>query len=260
MGLDIYLNKYTSFTQRVAAESDNEAAHEKIWEKNSKSYDNMTDAEKDNARAECDEYDRNNPLPGTKETIELPSEKYPEHMFKIGYLRSSYNDGGINRVLREMLGVDLASIFATDGNTYKFTPDWSESAARARAMLVEFDKTIAINGFHRVMTHSHNPFISTHALPKDEAAALKIFNEVNTKSKGSFGCKDGEFFLTDQLKVKALIPGTTDRVGTGQCAYVVYEADHTWYRQAIEIIIEMCEWVLSQPADPAVEWVLHWSG
>jgi len=261
MGLDIYLNRYTMFSERCDAETERESAHEKIWDStHKKKSETMTEQERDTASKACEAYDATNPLPGSAETIEIASAKYPEHLFKIGYLRSSYNDGGINRILRVMLGKDLASIFAVDGETYKVKPDWSASLERARALLDEFNAHVETHGFYRVMTSRHNPYITSASLPTDEAAALKIFEGVNKTQKGSFGSRDGDFFLTEELRVKAIIPGTTNLMGSAQCLYVVYEGDHQWYRQALEIIVEMCEWVLAQPVDPAVEWVLHWSG
>ncbi len=42
------------------------------------------------------------------------------------------------------------------------------------------------------------------------------------------------------------------------CTYLVYEAgDMDWYKQALEIVVEMIEWVLGQP-DPS-KFYLHWS-
>jgi hypothetical protein len=32
----------------------------------------------------------------------------------------------------------------------------------------------------------------------------------------------------------------------------------SWYQQALEVVVETCEWVLGQP-DPS-KYLLHWSG
>ena len=42
---------------------------------------------------------------------DVPSERYPNHLFNRRYLRSSYNDGGFNRAVPEILGDESAGIY-----------------------------------------------------------------------------------------------------------------------------------------------------
>jgi len=71
-----------------------------------------------------------------EEKIEIDSEKYPEHMFKIGYMRSSYNSGGFNSVVREIVGHDLYWLFAVkDVNEYIVRPDWKVAATRCQMLI-----------------------------------------------------------------------------------------------------------------------------
>lgn len=262
MGLDVCLYRYTKHDERVTAEREREERSEALWAATGKKYGDLTEAEKDAVRAQVKADEEAKPLPGSAEKIEADSDKYPEHYYKVGYLRSSYNDGGINRILRNMLGKgkDLGYIFAATGDEYYVKPDWAASLERARALLAEFNQHIEKHGFFRVKTQQHNSFIDPGTLPQTEADALKVFAAVKANSKGSFGSRDGDFFLDEPFQVRALIPGVTTILGKALCTYVIYEGQHEWYRQALEITVEMCEWVLAQPADPAVEYVLHWSG
>lgn len=70
--------------------------------------------------------------------IRIPSGKYPDHMFKIGYLRSSYNASGINGVLRVMGIPDLYYIFrdGMDDEEYVFQPTWEACLDRAKEVLL----------------------------------------------------------------------------------------------------------------------------
>jgi hypothetical protein len=56
--------------------------------------------------------------------IKFPSQRYPEHFFKVGHFYSSNNDSGINRVLSDSIGLDLHSIFNPLDEDY-FQPDWN---------------------------------------------------------------------------------------------------------------------------------------
>jgi len=273
MGLDVYLYKYTQFAERIAAEQAREERHEANWQamQNGRKYEDLSESEKESVRAKNEAEDAANPLPGTTEKIEIPSAKHPEHYFKVGYLRSSYNDSGINNILRNLLGKDkdLHSIFDVTREDYHVRPDWQTAKDKALALLVEFNRHVEENGFMCVMDVTHNAFIDPRQTPGSEKEALDIFARLRREQMGrrdgeggNFSNRDGHFFFSgDGFKVRALLPGRYKSFAGEQLAtYVVYEGEADWYRQALEITIEMCDWVLSQPADPAVEYVLHWSG
>jgi len=80
-----------------------------------------------NTEWECDDY----------ETIEINSTLYPEHLFKIGYFRSSYNSGGINRVANRYSLLDLYDIF--DPHSYTFIPDWADAMKKCEAAIKQWD-------------------------------------------------------------------------------------------------------------------------
>ena len=119
--------------------------------------------------------------------VSIDSTRHPEHFFKIGYWRSSYNDGGINAVLRQYGLPDLYEMCGVDKNDDAPAMDWPRVLADATAAIMAFD------------------------------AAADL--------------------MEDRVWRKFLTPA--------------------WYRQALEIVKETAEWVLSQP-DPGA-FHTHWS-
>jgi hypothetical protein len=69
-------------------------------------------------------------------TINIDSTTQPDHLFKIGYFRSSYNNAGINAYVNRLLcKPGLYHIFP-EGNDDSgfFRPDWAGARARALEM------------------------------------------------------------------------------------------------------------------------------
>lgn len=97
MGLDIYLNS----RERQRQEDAYEAAYERYAEE----WGDKPDSPKKTAAREA--------LPQYTPSESVASTKYPDHLFNRRYLRSSYNDGGFNRAVPDMVGEnhDLYWIF-----------------------------------------------------------------------------------------------------------------------------------------------------
>ena len=214
MGLDVYLKKCKNREAARALELQYEAASEKIWEEagDGKQWEAMTDAEKVAARAACNALKAKlglNEWGGSHDviTIEQPSHKYPDHLFKIGYFRSSYNGDGFNSVLRNQLGKDLYWVFDRDGDEYEFQPNWKRVLGRAKELLAELRAHLESNGRFKVMSIHCGPFgMEAGRLdldpPKSDDEALKLFQGQHREAKP----KGGSFF-DPPLKVRALIPG-----------------------------------------------------
>jgi hypothetical protein len=146
MGLDVSLYRYRNLAKTLQLEKEYENRSALIWkEGDGRKYEDIPDAEKEANRAALkvvadelglDEY--GSAGDSMREAIELPSATYPDHLFKIGYLRSSYNDGGINRLLDIAVGRDLYWVFGREREgAYHFVPDWQ--AARERAATLRAD-------------------------------------------------------------------------------------------------------------------------
>lgn len=66
-------------------------------------------------------------------------------MFKIGYFRSSYNSGGINRVLANMGLPTLDEIMGANDN-YVFQPNWKKALENVESVIEQ----LKTNGAYRV--------------------------------------------------------------------------------------------------------------
>lgn len=280
MGLDIYLRKCPNLAVASAAEGRAEAASEKIWAEYGK-YESMSDSQKDEARKASDavrvsfgctgEFGRHHSI----EELDAVSSKIdPDHMFKIGYFRSSYNEGGIERVLRNRGLPTLHDIFGADDESGDFIPDWDE----ARAVVEQ-----SITGYEAHLASSIGPYDVSEVRPmwefgvEDQQSALSMFAEQLAKKRAgddSFGNnwsnRDGEFML-DGMKVCAIITRKFQRSKSGDrlgsilnqpSVFVVYEKPASdkpdWYLTALRIVRESIEYVLAQPDKQ--HYYLVWSG
>ena len=200
------------------------------------------------------------------ESIENDSAKHPEHMFKVGYFRSSYNGGGFNSVVGNLLGGSLYTIFPEcEENDYFVKPDW--------ALLQQLRETLERDGgMLSVFMVSKNLFQEgDEGLPHSQEEAMAAFKRVRDKydSKdpfNSFSCREGEFFLGDEgLHVTGLLPGVA--WGGQPCVYVVAKSsqegdgkspEDNWYFQALEVVLETIDFVLASGTPDL--FYFHWSG
>ena len=175
-------------------------------------------------------------------------------MCKIGYLRSSYNGSGFNSVIDTLLGKKGFYYIFEAGDDYEFQPDWEASRERAEQLLKEYDAAVEGDGLLRSFFVGPNMFEKPGDLKarcSSESDAVNIVKEVMESNKDrtpefrSFGNIKGEFFL-DGLTILATVPGMSTFKQQG--VYLVYrdEKSDDWYREAIQITIEMCDWVLAR--------------
>lgn len=264
MGLDIYLSYYKNYDQSKANEQAYEEIHDELWDQvkeqegdvvSQKTKDRISAIlEKEATKLGLDKYgsDITN-----CENIEVDSLNYPEHYFKIGYFRSSYNDQGINSILRNLGIEDLYDIFEHDDDNYEFCPNWNQALDVVQRSIKDLKKDKG----YRVEAVSANMF-APDDVADTPAQALEMFNnKLKEKRPGgynSFTNKEGHFYLDKAgLKVHALIPGKS-ALGM-PCTFAVYKMKdgNKYYIQALEIVKETIEYVLSQE-DPQ-SYYLHWS-
>jgi hypothetical protein len=285
MGLDVYLYEYENKKSHDAYEKKLKAAEEgfEIWA------DEISEEERKKRELLFSQWQTENPRPSDAGStkIEIDSKVLPEHMFKIGYLRSSYNDGGIERILRDRTGKDLNYIFL-DGKKlkdYVIKPNWKACLVRCRDARAAFDAYLTENGDYRVREISPNVFSGSELLRGINASrALEMFQkqrkEYAERKKarpddkwlsGSYSNQEGEYSLDQPMHVAGIIHGEATlsgflgKGGVIPATYVIYKyvdengkSDMDWYRDALAITNEMIEWVLGQP-DPQ-KFYLHWSG
>lgn len=270
MGLDVYLYRYDDFHKSQEKEKKYSDLSDELWNKTTDeygSYENIPDNIKETIREalnksleimELGEWGQDEKH---KEQIEVNSKLYPDHYFKIGYFRSSYNSGGINNILRNLGLPDLHEIFEVNGEDYYIQPNWKECLERTNKVMEDLKKS----GGYRIHKFSSNVFAGTAGLPRSEAEALSIFRSQIERDGGAsnynYSNKDGEFFMHEPLEIVAIIPGM-DKVFAREreCVYAITkpEDDNQWYYQALEIVKETIEYVLAQ--DKIEQYYLHWSG
>lgn len=262
MGLDVSLKYCTNFADAKARETLGSEREDALWE-GTGGYEKTTDAQRNEIRAKTkaiykelnlDEYGSSEDIT----SIEMDSTKHPEHMFKVGYLRSSYNSGGINSVLKRIDCNDLYDIFQP-GDEYSFTPDWAGAQARV-------DDAIAALAKHMTSEMSKYDVVTITDLMgtggvKDAGEALAVFKQqLETRAPNSFksyGCREGDFYL-DGLTVCGIIPNR----GFGGGVHLITrndseESNLKWYFEALEVTKEMIDYVLAQK-DPE-NYYLNWS-
>lgn len=250
MGLDIYL--YTAEQARRNAEY--EAASEAFYEPGpdgTSPRDRMSEDERKAwyAEHEYSRYDR------------VPSERYPDHLFKRRYLRSSYNGGGFNHAVPEMLASsdglypeDYGSLYwifepmerEWDGDEGALTADDIDKLRASKARALEVAEGLRKADRLRVMTIDHNPFggLST----RTDADALKSYRAEVAKGSGPFG--DGWYstdggnlnMFGDGLTVLAALPGRSSL--NTPAVHLIYRAGDEGfesYIQSAEIVAEFCD-------------------
>jgi hypothetical protein len=264
MGLDIYLSYYKNYHQSKATEQVYDEIAEQLWnEVKEQEGDDLSQKTKDRVWAILEKeaeklgLDKYGCDITNCEKVEMDSKKHPEHYFNIGYFRSSYNGSGINSILKGLGIPDLYDIFPHE-DEYEFCPDWTY----ALDVVQEAIKLLKKDKGYRVESVGANIF-APDDVAKNPAQALQIFNDkFSKKGNGafnSFTCKEGSFYLDNKgLQVHALIPGKN--MFDASCTFVVYKTKdgNKYYIQALEIVKETIEYVLSQKNPQA--YYLRWSG
>lgn len=213
MGLDIHLYRYDNFSDTREREEKCSKFSEKLWE-DAGEYDSLSEEQKEEIRKKEEEFaaslglDKWGSDHTAAEKIERDHPDYPDHYFKIGYFRSSYNESGIERILRNLGLPTLANIFSVSGEEYYVKPDWE----RAKQKTQEVIDLLKKEGGYRVHAVSQNMFSQPEV--KSEADALEVFKkqlqlDSERESKYNYSNRDGEFFFNEPLKVIAMIPGET---------------------------------------------------
>lgn len=263
MGLDVYLYKHDDYEKEKALNEKYAAESDVIWkELCGGSYNDMPEDSKEiysskskNLRLQLGLNEKYQ-IEGT-ECIEINSKLYPDHYFKIGYFRSSYNSGGINQVLGKLMDKDLYYIFNPPEEEYAFKPNWQNTLKICNYMIEELKALLQRLGKYKV-TFFYDEFWKTQV--DSERGALEIFlQEIQGKNKSDFNysCKSGEFFIASPMRVVAVIQGS--QIGNKKKgAYVIYEDEegYEWYLHALEIVKETIEYVLTQP--DIDKYYLHW--
>ena len=187
-----------------------------------------------------------------EQQIELDFEKCPDHLFKVGYFRSSYNEAGFNNMMEQYGLPTLYDIFCAD-EQYIFAPNWEDALKRIEEGKKAVAELAETKGKYRVLRMKGLDTI------KSEQEALDAFME-EIKRDGSFRTysnRKGDFFL-DGVECLGFMKG--EKYGIF-CYYVIVKNDAEnmqWYIQAFEIMEATVRYVLAQPDKD--DFYFHWSG
>lgn len=284
MGLDVYLHRIPNYDDITRREAEYEKRSEETWDsicgKNVR-YENIPDELKKKASAATSQIakqlgldDYGSATSSERESISIDSAKYPEHYWKVGYWRSSYNESGINNVLKSAVGTDLYDIVQPPDGEYEFQPNWAKVKKRATSVLKQFKQHVKNVDGYRITKIQPNMFMGFDKLPKSEFEALNEFTKVRTEHAkhhrtGSdfnwFSNGIGEYFLGEHMQLAAAIPGIDEHHFSGKpmpVTYLVYKFEdddgYNHYIQSLEILIETCDFALAQPDVDKL--YLAWSG
>jgi len=245
MGLDIYL-----YTAADAAQNDaHYAASEAFYGRDD--YDSIPEDEKKAIREA---------MPPYSPHVAVPSERYPDHLFNRRYLRSSYNGGGFNHAVPEMLGTSgekeypngrgsLYWIFEPmgrewDGDEGQLTHDDIGKLMLCRGRAQDVADELKKADRLRVLTVSPNIFMGPPTTTGDQALAL-----YRNRPKSTFD-NDGDGWWSNRdmdvygkgVTILAAVPGRATLGEPG--VHLIYRAaDEAFdsYVQSAEIVVEFCD-------------------
>src|SRR5579859_2025251 len=131
--------------------------------------------------------------------------------------------------------MDLYGIFNA-GDKYCLQPDWVACIKRVNKTISQ----LASKDNYRCFDISPNLF-GGDSNPQSEKEALDAFiTEITAKENQNrnddfthYSNKAGHFYYREPLKVLALIPGTTNLLGSRSCTYVITEGENQWYITAL---------------------------
>lgn len=274
MGLDVHMRRYTvpmeEFERR---EAEAEAISTAVWDRHNKRVDSTqwTEADRKAWSDDCEAsytaagFDKDGGSSAC-EDIEFPSAKYPNHYFKIGYLRSSYNSNGINSVFGRLGLADLNAIFdRTDDSEYRFRPDWAAVKSRTVDVLRQY-RGIRAKPFSNLDIEEVRAGFCAPLDGTEASLLAQVREELTENAKrpafggGGYSNVKGQFF-PDGRTIHAIVRGKPGFLGTGVyfVTSIPKNSDGDFYEQALEILIETCDWALAQPQESRDQLYLHWS-
>jgi hypothetical protein len=178
---------------------------------------------------------------------------------KFAYLRSAYNEYGLNTQLKAKIGKDLYYIFEPIKGEYYVRPDWVASLARAKEVLVLLEEHFAKYGSTAVTTVAIDTNGITRTADKGEAVKTFMRSADNKFIKYNHSSHEGDFFIAEPVKLLAAIPGMVSWFNPpAKCVYLIHEDKYqTPYEIAsIKKAIKMCEVALASknPAGYFLAW------
>lgn len=262
MGLDVYLRKVDDYEKMRRLEAEGEERETAIWEEYGE-YGDLTDAQKEQAQAQIVAMQNALGLTGDyggypNEKIEIDSATHPEHIFKIGYFRSSYNGSGINSFFGRIGLPDLYELFGVNRDEQDVT-DWNAARPRVVDCIAAFKQQMDA-GIIDCFDVGTNMF-SSGGEPENGEDAIALYKK-ETAGEHSFyawSSRAGQFHPKG-IECVGFISGK--KYGS-PCTFVMYKVTRDsleFYLHALEIVLETIDYVLAQPDRNQFCYYLSWSG
>lgn len=257
MGLDIYL-----YTREQNEQND---AHEKASDAFYEREDWPSDAERQAAR---------DALPPYVGYTDVPSERYPDHLFNRRYLRSSYNNSGFEGAIPEITGQrhGLYWIFepVRTGDEYETELTGASIPALEQAKARALQVAEEIRTCDPLRTTTARCILGTRdhlwgQAPTEEQVLAwyreqKEENAERYAEGGYSNAKGAVFGFTEGMEVLAATSGR-DLLG-GPAAVLVFRLGkeaHESYVQSAEIVAEFCDEAIALIRKDG-SCSMHWSG
>lgn len=262
MGLDVYLHKVDDYEKMRRLEAEGEEQESLIW-KDYGEYNDMTDEQREQARARIDAARAAIGLTGPyggypNERIRIDSASHPDHIFKIGYFRSSYNGGGINSFFRRIGLPDLYDLFGAENDNQPLT-DWEAARPRVVDCIAALKQKMDA-GIVDCFDVSANMF-SSGGEPQSGEEAISLYKKETSgdHSFDAWSSRAGTFYPKG-IECIGFIPGK--KYGS-PCTFVMYKVtpkNIEFYLHALEIVLETIDYVLAQSDRSQFCYYLSWSG
>lgn len=290
MGLDVYLKYSKDFDDAKAREEEYEERITELWNnicgKDTK-YEDVSEEDKElyreQARLVAAELNLGEYGVATSVVDVNPPQNFngyepPEdHIFQIGYFRSSYNSAGINSQSRVHGFMSLYDIFpeAEGADEYHLKIDWEAALERAEAA-IESIKEAGLKRPGNIFVVEVSSLRPDSEIT-DEASAIAAYREHYMRwgrnanndmwSNSNYSNNEG-YFAPKGMNVKALIVGTRSFLGQQiPATYAICEQPEeddgdqfdyfAWAQEAYEMVKLTIEYVLAQ--DDPENYRLAWS-
>lgn len=238
MGLDVYLYPAADAAANKAHNDASNAFYDRP------DYEQLTEDQRKELRAA---------IPPYVTQKDVPSERYPDHLFNRRYLRSSYNGGGFNNAVPQFVGSDHGLYWIFEPMNREWDGDDGMLSAADVPLLAECRKRAEqVAGELRecdplsAISVSSNVFAEPQTTSKDEALAWARATLKEPRSGGWWSNLTGEFFGESGPKLIAACPG---RGTFGEPAvHLVYRAESDAiqsYIQSAEITVEFIDEAVS---------------
>ena len=251
MGLDVYL--YTK------AEHEQNQRHDDEW--------GALWSRKQSGEVTDEQYEAEYPkIAQWTSNTNVPSERYPGHLFNRRYLRSSYNGSGFNHAVPDLIetaGQDeypgergsLYWIFEPLSNELEsldeLTADAIPRLLQCKSRALDVVRWLGASDQLRVTTVSANQLGGIEWLSRSDADALALYREEAARNATrsplgwSYSTRDMEVHPAG-FTILAAIPGGNKRFFSDDrwpAVHLVYKADeaHESYVQSAEITAEFCD-------------------